>query len=53
MRTLKRFWRCESGATSVEYAMIAAGIAVVLSGVVQKLGKEVTSSFKLLRKAFK
>ena len=53
MQTLRRFWRCESGATSVEYAMIAAGIAVVLTGVVQKLGKEVTTTFKALRKAFK
>lgn len=35
MKLLKRFWADESGATSIEYGLIAAGIAVVIITVVK------------------
>ena len=52
-RTLRRFWRCEAAATSIEYGLIAAGIAVALIGVLKGLGKDLTATFKSLKKALK
>ncbi len=40
-----RFIRCESGATAIEYALIAAGISVAISAVVITLGSEVHNDF--------
>lgn len=35
---IKRFVRDDSGATAIEYGLIAAGIAVVIITVVQTIG---------------
>lgn len=35
----------ESGATAIEYGLIAAGIAVAIIGVVFSLGDEITNFF--------
>jgi pilus assembly protein Flp/PilA len=40
---LKRFLRDESGATAIEYGLIAAGISVAIIAVVQGLGSKLTS----------
>ena len=53
MQTLKRFWRCDSGATAIEYGLIAAGVAVTIIGVLKSLGKDLTATFKTIRKALK
>jgi pilus assembly protein Flp/PilA len=46
MRTLvSRFARCESGATAIEYGLIAAGIAGVIIVTVNTLGGTVKTSF--------
>jgi len=42
----------ESGATSIEYAMIAAGIAVAIVSAVQTLGTEVNSLYTSVQGAF-
>jgi pilus assembly protein Flp/PilA len=42
---LEEFWMDEAGATSIEYAMIAAGIAVAIVSAVQLLGTKVTALF--------
>jgi Flp pilus assembly pilin Flp len=34
-----------SGATAIEYAMVAGGIAVVIVGAVDQLGQNVKSAF--------
>ena len=39
--SLIRFWRGTSGATAVEYSMIAAGIALAIVASVTKLGATV------------
>jgi pilus assembly protein Flp/PilA len=44
-RQLKRFCADESGATAIEYAMIASGIGVVLSTVVYTLRDKVKALF--------
>ncbi|WP_027838406.1 Flp family type IVb pilin [Pyruvatibacter mobilis] len=41
----KRFADCESGATAIEYGLIAAGIAAVIITAVNTLGGTVTGAF--------
>ena len=46
MKTLvKRFAKDESGATAIEYGLIAAGISVAIITVVNGLGTKLTSTF--------
>ena len=40
-----RFLQDESGATAIEYGLIAAGISVAIIAVVQGLGSKLTSTF--------
>ncbi len=42
---LKRFAKDESGATAIEYGLIAAGIAVVIIVVVGEVGGNLTTTF--------
>jgi pilus assembly protein Flp/PilA len=51
--TLRRFIRDESGATSIEYAMIASGIAVVLAASITSLGTNVKGLFTSVSTALK
>jgi pilus assembly protein Flp/PilA len=41
----KRFARDESGATAIEYGLIAAGIAVAIIAVVKGLGDKLVATF--------
>lgn len=45
MTMIKRFAKCESGATAIEYGLIAAGIAVIIIGAVQALGGTLNGIF--------
>jgi pilus assembly protein Flp/PilA len=45
MNTLKRFLADESGATAIEYGLIAAGIAVAIITVVKGIGPKLTTTF--------
>ena len=45
MTTLKAFLRNESGATAIEYGLIAAGISVAIIATVQGLGTKLSSTF--------
>jgi pilus assembly protein Flp/PilA len=46
MKTLvKRFAKDESGATAIEYGLIAAGISVAIITVVQGLGTKLNTTF--------
>jgi len=42
---VSRFISDESGATAIEYGLIAAGIAVVIITAVQALGTKLTATF--------
>jgi pilus assembly protein Flp/PilA len=42
---LSRFRADESGATAIEYAMIAAGVAVTIAGTVMSLGSHLKETF--------
>lgn len=42
---VKRFAKDESGATAIEYGLIAAGISVAIISVVNGLGSKLTTTF--------
>jgi len=43
----------ESGATSIEYAIIAAGVSIVILGAVNALGANVTNMFSSVATALR
>ena len=48
---IARFVKDESGATAIEYGLIAAGISVAIIAVVQGLGEKLTSTFTSVKNA--
>lgn len=48
MTTLQRLLKDESGATAIEYGLIAAGISVAIIAVVQGLGTKLKDAFQTL-----
>lgn len=42
--TLRRFAACESGATAIEYAMIAAGVGAALAVTITTVGSSIKTS---------
>jgi pilus assembly protein Flp/PilA len=54
MKTLvSRFVKDESGATAIEYGLIAAGISVAIIAVVQGLGTNLNNTFQSVSNALK
>ena len=53
MSLVSRFLRDETGATAIEYGLIAAGISVAIIAVVQGLGTKLTSTFTSVSNALK
>jgi pilus assembly protein Flp/PilA len=54
MKTLvKRFAKDESGATAIEYGLIAAGISVAIITAVNSLGGKLTNTFSNVTTAMK
>jgi pilus assembly protein Flp/PilA len=45
MSTVKRFLTDESGATAIEYGLIAAGISVAIIVIVNTLGSQLNTTF--------
>jgi pilus assembly protein Flp/PilA len=45
MSTIMRFVRNESGATAIEYGLIAAGISVAIITIVNSIGTTLTGTF--------
>ena len=53
MKTLvKRFAKDESGATAIEYGLIAAGISVAIITVVNGLGTKLNTTFSNINTRF-
>ena len=48
-----RFVKDESGATAIEYGLIAAGIAVAIIGAVNGLGVKLNSNFVAISNSLK
>ena len=52
-KTLKNFWVDESGATAIEYGLIAAGIALAIITVVNGLGSKLNTKFGSISSSLK
>jgi len=46
-----RFWNDESGATAIEYGLIAAGISVAIIATVAGLGSKLKTTFTSVQNA--
>ena len=53
MTLLSKFVKDESGATAIEYGLIAAGIAVAIITVVGTLGTTLNTTFTSVQNALK
>jgi pilus assembly protein Flp/PilA len=53
MTKLIKFVKDESGATAIEYGLIAAGISVAIIAVVQGLGSKLNTTFTSVQTALK
>lgn len=51
MKFVAKFLEDESGATAIEYGLIAAGISVAIIVTVQGLGTKLTSTFTAVKDA--
>lgn len=52
-RQIRAFLRDKSGATAIEYGLLAAGIAVIIIPVVQGIGHNLKSVFGSVSSALK
>lgn len=53
IRLLQRFYSDQSGATAIEYGLIAAGISVAIIATVQALGTNLNTTFSTVSGALK
>ena len=53
MRLLISFLRDESGATAIEYGLIAAGISLAIISVVNGMGAKLNTKFTALNNSLK
>jgi pilus assembly protein Flp/PilA len=53
MKTFSRFIKDESGATAIEYGLIAAGISVAIITVVNGVGTKLSAKFVAVSTALK
>jgi pilus assembly protein Flp/PilA len=51
MTIIARFFKDQSGATAIEYGLIAAGISVAIIAVVQGLGSKLNTTFTSVQNA--
>ena len=51
MAVFAKFFRDKSGATAIEYGLIAAGISVAIIATVQGLGTKLNSTFTSVQNA--
>ena len=50
---LTKFWKDESGATAIEYGLIAAGISIAIIAAVQATGTSLKTTFTSVSTALK
>ncbi len=48
-----KFWRNQSGATAIEYGLIAAGIALAIIAAVNGLGSTLNTNFNSINSSLK
>jgi pilus assembly protein Flp/PilA len=47
------FWQDESGATAIEYGLIAAGISLAIIAIVNGIGSKLNTSFDQINSSLK
>jgi pilus assembly protein Flp/PilA len=52
-RFLSKFWADESGATAIEYGLIAAGISIAIIVAVNGLGTNLNDKFTTINSSLK
>lgn len=52
-RILSKFWNDESGATAIEYGLIAAGISLAIIAIVNGLGTNLNTKFTAINTSLK
>ena len=52
-RFVLKFWNDESGATAIEYGLIAAGISLAIIAVVNGLGTNLNEKFTSINNSLK
>ena len=52
-RTILKFWADESGATAIEYGLIAAGISLAIIAIVNGLGVNLNDKFTSINSSLK
>lgn len=52
-RSVLKFWNDESGATAIEYGLIAAGISLAIIAVVNGLGTNLNTKFTSINNSLK
>ncbi len=50
---VRKFWADESGATAIEYGLIAAGISLAIIAVVNGLGSTLNTKFNSINTSLK
>jgi pilus assembly protein Flp/PilA len=53
MKTISRFLADESGATAIEYGLIAAGISLAIIAVINGLGTKLNTKFTSINNSLK
>jgi pilus assembly protein Flp/PilA len=53
MKTLRKFLNDESGATAIEYGLIAAGISLAIIAAVNGLGTKLNTKFSSINSSLK
>ena len=53
LQTISRFVRDESGATAIEYCLIAAGLSIVIVTAVNGLGSTLNTKFASVNSSLK
>jgi pilus assembly protein Flp/PilA len=51
-KLLRRFMLCRQGATSIEYALLGSGVALVIVTAVSAAGTQLSASFTHIASAF-
>jgi pilus assembly protein Flp/PilA len=53
LKIIGRFWADESGATAIEYGLIAAGISLAIISAVNGLGTKLNTKFTSINTSLK
>jgi len=53
MKLLTKFWADETGATAIEYGLIAAGISLAIIAVINGLGTKLNTKFTSINSSLK